>query len=79
MAAVAQRLGGDRTMYSMRVSVNLLGNCVATFVVAKWEGQLDKDRMRRVLAGEDVADLDPNDPTHEIAPEMEALIHGPKD
>jgi aerobic C4-dicarboxylate transport protein len=25
-------------------------------VVANWEGQLDKDRMRAVLAGEQVAD-----------------------
>jgi len=37
--------------------VNLLGNCVATFVVANWEGQLDKERMRRVLDGEDVPPL----------------------
>jgi aerobic C4-dicarboxylate transport protein len=81
VAAVALLLGADRIMDSMRVSVNLLGNCVATFVVANWEGQLDKDRMRRVLAGEQVADLelDPDDPTHEIAPEMEALLHGPRD
>ncbi len=50
--------GADRIMDSMRVSVNLLGNCVATFVVANWEGQLDKDRMRRVLAGEDVEPLE---------------------
>ena len=81
VAAVALLLGADRIMDSMRVSVNLLGNCVATFVVANWEGQLDKDRMRRVLSGEDVGvlELDPNDPTHEIAPEAEALIHGPRD
>ena len=67
----------------MRVSVNLLGNCVATFVVANWEGQLDKDRMHKVLNGEAVPELelyDPADPDrHEIAPEMEALIHGPAD
>jgi aerobic C4-dicarboxylate transport protein len=52
-------------MDSMRVVVNLLGNCVATFVVAKWEGQLDTDRMRRVLDGEtdfvDDVDLDKPD------------------
>ncbi|GAB3133975.1 C4-dicarboxylate transporter DctA [Tsukamurella serpentis] len=54
VAAVALLLGADRIMDSMRVSVNLLGNCVATFVVANWEGQLDTDRMRRVLDGETV-------------------------
>jgi aerobic C4-dicarboxylate transport protein len=54
VAAVALLLGADRIMDSMRVSVNLLGNCVATFVVANWEGQLDKERMRAVLDGHDL-------------------------
>ncbi|AWT55343.1 C4-dicarboxylate transporter DctA [Mycolicibacterium smegmatis] len=58
VAAVALLLGADRIMDSMRVSVNLLGNCVATLVVAAWEGQLDRERMRKVLAGEDVPPLD---------------------
>ncbi|ADG99340.1 sodium:dicarboxylate symporter [Segniliparus rotundus DSM 44985] len=50
VAAVALLLGADRIMDSMRVSVNLLGNCVATFVVANWEGQLDKEHMRSTLS-----------------------------
>ena len=45
VAGVALLLGADRVMDSMRVSVNLLGNCVATFVVAKWEGQFDREAM----------------------------------
>ena len=49
VAAVALLLGADRIMDSMRVSVNLLGNCVAAFVVANWEGQLDKQQMREAL------------------------------
>ncbi|MFT4126400.1 MAG: C4-dicarboxylate transporter DctA [Gordonia sp. (in: high G+C Gram-positive bacteria)] len=52
VAAVALLLGADRIMDSMRVSVNLLGNCVASFVIARWEGELDGDRMRKVLDGE---------------------------
>lgn len=48
-AGVALLLGADRLMDSMRVSINLLGNCVATFVIARWEGQLDMARMRAVL------------------------------
>lgn len=52
VAGVALLLGADRLMDSMRVVVNLLGNCVATFVVARWEGQLDHARMRAALAGE---------------------------
>lgn len=45
VAGVALLLGADRLMDSMRVVVNLLGNCVATFVVARWEGQLDRQAM----------------------------------
>jgi aerobic C4-dicarboxylate transport protein len=58
VAAVALLLGADRIMDSMRVSVNLLGNCVATMVVARWEGQLDSERMSRVLRGESVEPLE---------------------
>jgi aerobic C4-dicarboxylate transport protein len=35
--------------------VNLLGNCVATFVVAKWEGQFDHEAMLRAFRGEEPA------------------------
>ena len=52
VAAVVLMLGPDRFMDSMRVATNLLGNCVATLVVARWEGLLDMDRMRKVLSGE---------------------------
>lgn len=52
VAGVALLLGADRIMDSMRVAVNLLGNCVATFVVAKWEGQFDREAMVRAFAGE---------------------------
>lgn len=62
VAAVAILLGADRIMDSMRVSVNLLGNCVATLVVANWEGQLDRQRLTRVLNGEPVAPLRDPDP-----------------
>ncbi len=62
VAAVALLLGADRIMDSMRVSVNLLGNCVATLVVARWEGQLDAGRMRKVLRGEEVEPLDQEEP-----------------
>lgn len=52
VAGVALMLGADRLMDSMRVAVNLLGNCVATFVVAKWEKQFDREAMKRAFAGE---------------------------
>ena len=51
VAGVALLLGADRLMDSTRVAVNLLGNCVATFVVSKWEGQFDRDAMLAAFNG----------------------------
>ncbi|WP_440713098.1 C4-dicarboxylate transporter DctA [Gordonia sp. FQ] len=76
VAAVALLLGADRIMDSMRVSVNLIGNCVATFVVANWEGELDRERMRLVLDGRPVPPLETVDALTgrpEILPEEEGL------
>jgi aerobic C4-dicarboxylate transport protein len=36
---------------------NLIGNCVATVVVAAWENDLDRDKARRVLDGSEVVDV----------------------
>jgi Na+/H+-dicarboxylate symporter len=30
---------------------NLIGNCVATVVVAAWEGDLDRAKAQRILKG----------------------------
>ena len=49
----------DRFMSEARAITNLFGNAVATILVARWEGQLDMDRARAVLAGEPVAELVP--------------------
>ncbi|MFF2314706.1 cation:dicarboxylate symporter family transporter [Arthrobacter sp. NPDC058097] len=56
VAGVALLLGADRLMDSMRVVVNLLGNCVATFVVSKWEGQFDRDAMLAAFNGASVTE-----------------------
>ena len=40
----------DRFMSEARALTNLAGNAVATLFVAKWEGQLDIERARAVLA-----------------------------
>jgi aerobic C4-dicarboxylate transport protein len=39
-------------MSEARALTNLIGNGVATVVVAKWEGALDVDRMNRHLNNE---------------------------
>ena len=52
VAGLTLLLGVDRFMSEMRALTNLVGNGVATIVVAKWEKELDVDRMGRVLNGE---------------------------
>jgi len=38
-------LGIDQIMDMGRTAVNVMGNCIATAVVARWEGVLDDERM----------------------------------
>lgn len=68
VAVVALLLGADRFMDTMRVFTNLMGNCVAAFVVARWEGMLDTDRMKAVLSGEISADEPAGDTEKKIYP-----------
>ncbi len=58
VAGLALLLGIDRFMSEARAITNLIGNGVATIVVAKWEGALDPVRMTRVLDSETVLDAD---------------------
>ncbi len=49
VASIALILGIDRFMSEARALTNLIGNGLATVVVAKWEGALDEARMHRHL------------------------------
>jgi aerobic C4-dicarboxylate transport protein len=49
VASVALVLGIHRLMSQGLTPTNLLGNTVATIVMAKWEGALDESRLHRVL------------------------------
>jgi aerobic C4-dicarboxylate transport protein len=49
-------IGIDRFMSEARAVTNLIGNGVAVIAVSAWEGELDRARARRVLAGEEPAD-----------------------
>jgi aerobic C4-dicarboxylate transport protein len=51
LAGLTLLLGVDRFMSEMRALTNLVGNGVATIVVAKWERELDEGKMVRVLNG----------------------------
>jgi aerobic C4-dicarboxylate transport protein len=54
VTSVALVLGIHRLMSQGLTPTNLIGNAVATVVVAKWENALDEARMRSVLDGEPV-------------------------
>lgn len=48
--AVAMIFGVDEFMDMARTSVNLLGNCLATVVMARWEGVFDERKARAFRA-----------------------------
>jgi aerobic C4-dicarboxylate transport protein len=66
VASIALILGVDRFMSEARALTNLVGNGVATVVVAKWEDALDEDRMRRTLDHE--TDREASDPEVAMGP-----------
>ena len=55
VTSVALVLGIHRLMSQGLTPTNLLGNAVATIIIARWENALDTDRMHRVLDGEEQA------------------------
>jgi aerobic C4-dicarboxylate transport protein len=42
----------DKFMSENRALTNIIGNGVATIVVAAWEGELDRDKLKAALSGE---------------------------
>jgi proton glutamate symport protein len=44
-------LGIDQVMDMGRTAVNVMGNCISTAVVARWEGVFDDDKMKAFVAG----------------------------
>ncbi|MFY2001505.1 dicarboxylate/amino acid:cation symporter [Achromobacter xylosoxidans] len=55
VAGMALILGVDRFMSECRALTNLVGNATAAVVVARWEGELDKDQLHAALEGEATA------------------------
>jgi aerobic C4-dicarboxylate transport protein len=49
VAGMALILGIDRFMSECRSLTNFIGNAVATVVVARWEGAVDRERLKEVL------------------------------
>ncbi|SMO91681.1 dicarboxylate/amino acid:cation symporter [Paracoccus laeviglucosivorans] len=65
VAGMALILGVDRFMSECRSITNFIGNAVATIVVSKWEGALDREKLDAALSGNShgnvrpVSDLEP--------------------
>ena len=49
VAGMALILGIDRFMSECRALTNIIGNAVATIVVARWEGALDREKLAAAL------------------------------
>ena len=62
VAGMALILGIDRFMSECRALTNFVGNAVATLVVARWEGELDRDALHTALGSTPKALAAPPDP-----------------
>jgi aerobic C4-dicarboxylate transport protein len=51
VAGMALILGVDRFMSECRALTNFIGNAVATIVVSRWEGELDRAQLSAALNG----------------------------
>jgi aerobic C4-dicarboxylate transport protein len=55
---IAVIVGIDRVMSEGRALTNAIGNCVATLVIARWNGELDRERLKAVLDDPSLVDDD---------------------
>jgi aerobic C4-dicarboxylate transport protein len=76
VAGLALLLGVDRFMSEARAITNLIGNGVATMVIARWEGDLDLHKVRAVLSAGAIEPVPgPQRPSRAPAP----VFSGPAD
>jgi aerobic C4-dicarboxylate transport protein len=52
VGGLALLLGVERFMSEIRAVTNLFSNIFATVVIARWMGELDDERLNRVLDGD---------------------------
>ncbi len=58
LAGIALIVGIDRFMSEARALTNLTGNGIGTLVIARWTGQLDRERLAQVLRDPELIDTD---------------------
>src|SRR5216117_2328555 len=76
VAGLALILGIDRFMSEARALTNLIGNGVATVVVAKWTGDLDTQRLEAALNKETDAEAEePEEVLDATEAHMPAAVH----
>ncbi|MFS0850855.1 dicarboxylate/amino acid:cation symporter [Novosphingobium panipatense] len=56
VAGMALILGVDRFMSECRSLTNFVGNAMATIVVSRWEGRLDREKLAAALRGDPLPD-----------------------
>lgn len=72
VAGIALIVGIDRFMSEGRALTNLTGNGLGTLVIARWTGNLDRERLREVLDNPTSVDVD-EWMKNEQAPDLNAL------
>lgn len=68
-AGLALILGIDRFMSEARALTNIIGNGVASIVIARWEGELDVARLETELAGKPAVEAELGPPPSAAAEE----------
>jgi aerobic C4-dicarboxylate transport protein len=77
VAGLALIVGIDRFMSEARSLTNLIGNGVATIVIAKWDGALNSRRMTRILNGQTPdSDEESDEPERLLVAEAHAGVRG---
>jgi aerobic C4-dicarboxylate transport protein len=75
VAGLALILGIDRFMSEARALTNLVGNAVATLVVAKWTNDLDVAQLQARLNGQDWEETGEPEALHEAKTEHMHVPH----
>ena len=79
VAGLALLVGVDRFMSEVRAITNLIGNTVATVVIARWDGALDLDRARFVLGGGAEAEVQSPAPAEQAEPIFVTPTYAPSE
>ncbi|HEX6388731.1 MAG TPA: cation:dicarboxylase symporter family transporter [Solirubrobacteraceae bacterium] len=74
---IALVVGIDRVMSEGRALTNCIGNAVATLAIARWQGELDMDRLHHVLDNPTLADPDAPEPVIDLPTPQRAPLPQP--